>query len=120
MRSESDVTDPAPLVTAELGPRPAGPPDQCFYCRQQIGQPHKFGCVLWTRPVTVRAIVTYDVNVPVHWDEGDVLFHRNDGTWCSSNMIEELAELYPEDPETGESTGCLCEQVVFEVAAVGS
>ena len=32
------------VVTAECGPRPAGKPDECFYCRAAMGDDHNIGC----------------------------------------------------------------------------
>jgi hypothetical protein len=45
------------IVTEKNGPRPAGPPDECFYCGQKIGQKHKSDCVCRDRSVMVRMIV---------------------------------------------------------------
>ena len=34
------------LVTPERGPRPAGRPDECFYCRRPLGAEHEPACVM--------------------------------------------------------------------------
>lgn len=58
-------------------------------------------------------IVEYEVEVPAHWDQNTIEFHRNDGTWCASNAVEELAELVAQLEEKGEG-GCICNQTRFE------
>lgn len=80
------------LVTADNGPRPAGPPDACFYCRQSIGTEHKPDCVL--RQKWVRLAITFDVlhAEPEDWDQQMIEFARNEGTWCSDNAVEMVEE----------------------------
>ena len=56
----------------------------------------------------VRAIIDYDVKVPYHWDKEDVVWHRNEGSWCADNMLQEL-DSHP---------GCLCGHVKFECLEV--
>ena len=87
--------------------RPAGDKNRCFYCGQKIGEYHKEDCVLINKKVLVRATIEYEVNVPNNWKKSDIEFHRNDGTWCSSNMLRELDEIIKED-------GCLCPHTKFK------
>lgn len=55
------------LVTPENGPRPAGKPNECFYCEAKLGEEHRVGCVLRTKRVAVRAVIEYEVMIPEHW-----------------------------------------------------
>jgi hypothetical protein len=95
-------------VTAENGPRPAGKPDECFYCKKKIGELHKLDCVVRQKTVVVRATIEYTIVVPEHWDKDSIEFHRNTGSWCSSNAIGELYRIgVVED-------SCMCSQISFE------
>lgn len=87
--------------------RPASTKKECFYCHQLLGMEHLTTCVLRQKKVTVRAIIMYEVGVPAHWTEDDILFHRNESSWCASNMLRELEKL--ED-----NGGCLCPHVEYE------
>lgn len=78
----------------------------CFYCRQPIGDNHKPDCVLIRKTVKVRVVIEYDVSVPRYWTKHDIEFHRNQGSWCSSNLIGELQAI-SEDR-------CLCWRAEFE------
>ncbi len=81
--------------------------DKCFYCREKVGKYHLEDCVFIKRKVLVRAIIEYEVDVPNFWDEGDVEFHRNESSWCASNLIYELEELDKKE-------NCLCGNTKFE------
>lgn len=77
-------------VTATYGPRPAGPPDECFYCQVKVGGEHKPGCVLRQRTVVLRYSYDVVIAVPADWDKRMVEFHRNDSSWCADNSLPEL------------------------------
>jgi len=81
------------IVTAENGPRPAGKPDECFYCRQPIGAEHATDCVCRTRTVVIRYIIEAVQRVPASWDAGTIAFHRNESSWCATNLLDELCDL---------------------------
>lgn len=97
------VIEDSIYVTEENGPRPAGRPDRCFYCGHALGDRHKDDCVCVVRHVRIRLTVEYNVEVPADWDEGMILFHRNEGTWCASNFIDELDKRFGD-----ESDACMC------------
>jgi hypothetical protein len=100
-----------PIVTEDDdGIRPNGRPDACFYCDQQVGKPHSEQCVIVNKVVRVRYSFTIDVEVPHHWSDRDVEFHRNDGTWCADNAIGEL--------EAAAEIACLCPNFKCEVIGV--
>lgn len=102
-----------PLVKhGDYGIRPAGKPDQCFYCYSKIGQPHRADCVVVTKRVKIKATITIDIEVPHDWDKKMIEFHRNDGTWCSSNFANDV-ERYKA------STGsCMCQETKIEFVEV--
>ena len=72
------------------GIRPAGPPDECFYCHQHVGQPHTKDCVCVTKLVKIRYTFEVEVRVPHCWDAHDINFHRNKSSWCSSNALDDI------------------------------
>lgn len=82
-----------PLVLSDDdGIRRAGPPDACFYCRAKVGESHGPECVAVHKRVKVRYTVEFEIEVPAHWDEAMVLFSRNEGSRCASNMVGELVD----------------------------
>lgn len=91
----------------EKAMRPASRERRCFYCNQPVGSMHKDDCVLISKKVKMRMIVEYDVLVPSTWTKEQIEFHRNDSSWCASNVISELEELDKEDR-------CLCGIARFE------
>lgn len=113
MSVPESVTIPNVLANDD-GIRPAGNPDECFYCQQKVGTPHKETCVCVNKKVKIRAIVEYEVEVPFCWDKEDIEFHRNEGSWCASNLIDELSNIDHE----GEDDICLCGIAKFEFVEV--
>lgn len=97
------------FVVTEKAMRPASPERRCFYCHQAIGDFHKDGCVLISKWVTVKATITMDIEVPSWWDKHDVEFHRNEGTWCGSNMTGDI-ERYQDYKQKL----CICDEVEYE------
>ncbi len=95
------------FIVTKKAMRPASDKSQCFYCRADIGSTHKKYCVLITKKITVKMIVEYQIDVPNHWNEKDFLFHRNLGTWCADNSINELENII-------ETEGCLCNSTTYE------
>lgn len=113
MKSESNIKTGGgtgvafyPLVS-RLAMRPASDKEECFYCHQPIGSEHHPDCVLIKKKVMVRMTVEYEVKVPAHWDKHMIEFHRNDGSWCADNALDELAEI-------GGGDGCLCHCTHFD------
>lgn len=102
---ERRLADVVLVTTADLCP--AGQPDKCCWCPSKIGEPHDAKCVIPQKLVTVRVTVEMEIDVPRWWDKRQVEFHRNDGSWCASNWIDELVEL--------DNSGCICDITKFEV-----
>ncbi len=102
-------TDTFPLVALDHT-APAGKPDECFWCGVAIGKPHSRDCVIVTKKVLLKVTINFEVSVPHSWDKENIEFHRNDGSWCANNVIDEFeAEFEQEDSEE-----CLCDKAYFE------
>lgn len=95
------------FIVTEKAQRPADVNGRCFYCNQPIGGFHNHDCVLIIKKVKVKAIIEYEIKVPAHWERDHIEFHRNEGSWCATNMIGELEKLDDE-------SNCLCSHVKFE------
>ncbi len=95
------------LVTKENGPSPAGKPDECCYCKMPIGVQHETDCVLRIRTVMVRMAAEYPISVPESWSAEQIERHRNEGSWCSGNALDELREICGEG-------ACICWLTEFE------
>jgi len=74
------------------GIRPAGKPDECFYCNRKVGEIHGPECVIVTKRVKVRYSFEIEIDVPHFWDEGLIDFRLNDSSWCADNAIEEIGK----------------------------
>lgn len=96
------------VVKNDDGIRPAGRNDTCFYCGSKIGEYHKGDCVVVTKKVKVRATIEYEIEVPHFWDNEQIEFHRNEGSWCSDNLINELQVIEKRNDD------CLCYYTEFE------
>lgn len=83
-----------PLVTVnDDGIRPAGEPDECFYCNQKVGQPHDRDCVIIKKRVRVVYTVEAIIEVPHSLDADQFMaFENHDGVWWST--IECMASGY--------------------------
>ena len=89
-------------TVSEYSARPAGRSDQCFYCHSEIGAQHKEDCVIRERTVNVDFVVHTVISVPETWDEDQINWHYNEGTWCASNLLTILANRDDDDR-------CLCD-----------
>lgn len=109
------------------GVRPAGKPDECFYCRNKSGEQHKADCVIRKRTVVVKMTMEYVIAVPEDWDVSNIEFHRNESSWCANNAREELTKMFeyieksreevvnPDGTTShGNDVPCLCDRTQFE------
>ena len=110
----SDTPEWPLVVENDDGIRPAGPPDECFYCQQKVGQPHGRECVIVTKRVKVRYTMEIEIVVPHDWDEHMIDFHRNDSSWCASNAVEDIKDYVD---RMGEDE-CLCSKFKSEYLGV--
>lgn len=83
-------------------------PGECFYCYAAIKGNHLGDCVLIKKKVKVRCVIEYEIDVPNSWDKEQIEFSRNEGHWCSNNLINEITI-------ESENNGCLCNAVKFDV-----
>ncbi len=97
------------LPVKDNGVRPAGAPNLCFYCGNAIQKEHKADCVCRQRTVVVELTLTYVISVPASWTEDDILFHRNDSSFCMNNDLTALAEWANE----GNNCTCMMSAVKF-------
>lgn len=97
----------------DYGIRPAGKPDECFYCHSKVGEPHKFNCVTVCKMVKLRATIDYEYPIPISWDKNRIENHYNLGTWCANNLIEDLKDYIEYIDEKDGS--CLCYRSKVEV-----
>jgi hypothetical protein len=131
-----------PLVhPQDDGIRPAGSPTACFYCKQEVGQPHLYSCVAVQKKVTcgvsVKGIsqdqlrLIWNTECPAFWDAESFEYHKNESSWCQSNFIDHLRKIFKEQGSSPESqkwirkifkklktiTGsdCLCGWLTFKV-----
>lgn len=100
------------VLTDDDGIRPAGSPNKCFYCNQETGQPHKEECVILNKKIKVKYTFELEIEVPWHWTEKDVKFHREMGTWCADNAIEEMEKYTKKDEK------CLCPNFQCDVLEI--
>ena len=103
----------------DSGIRPAGQPDECFYCRSRVGDFHKCDCVIPQREVTYSVwlvdgdirIGTYKTTEPAHWSDEDGEFHKNESSWCKGNIGDDA---YIGDPLPIAPDGCICGLIRLE------
>lgn len=71
-----------------------------------------------TRTVRIRATVEYDLEVPEDWTDKDIEFHRNEGTYCSDRLVDELQSQAATEGIAYDEEGyrpCMCGVTTFEV-----
>jgi hypothetical protein len=88
-------------TVGEYSVRPAGKPNECFYCGVKVGEQHKEGCTIRSRTVNLDVTIHMVMDVPEDWSEEQINFHYNMGSWCASNLLS-----YLEIREENER--CLC------------
>lgn len=71
--------------------RPAGKPDECFYCNRKIGEEHTFECVIPSKRVRLRVTLEYETDVPRSWDK-DTIERIKEDQGCLSNIVGEIKE----------------------------
>lgn len=106
-----------PVLETDYGIRPAGRPDECFYCHQKIGARHLETCVTISKRVRVRVTLEYEMSEPFSWSDEDIEHHLNDSSWCASNVVRHLSE-YVDSLEANEQCLCWGHGAKFEVLAI--
>jgi hypothetical protein len=78
------------------GIRPAGRPDECFYCSRRIGQEHAEDCVTVQKKVAYNVLIggkkvgTFERMEPFSWTANECESHKNESSWCKTNAVEEI------------------------------
>ena len=93
-------TEGWPMVLPnDNGIRPAGPPDECFYCQRKVGQAHGMRCVVVEKRVRYEVrltegrnakVGTFERNDPHFWTPDDCQHHKNESSWCKSNALDHI------------------------------
>lgn len=91
--------------------RPAGPSDQCFYCRQPHGAQHKEDCGICQRTVVVRTTIERVIEVPEYFTLENIQFLLGEGTRCSDNEVQEIYDMAKRLDSAG---GCSCRLITTE------
>lgn len=87
------------------GSRPAGKPGVCFYCRRAgtlKAEDHAPDCVVPQRTVVLDVTIRYVTAVPRSWEPAQILFQRNDGSYCMDNELDVIRRSVEDDHQ------CLC------------
>ena len=100
--TEAPIADWPTVLPDDDGIRPAGKPDQCFYCNARVGESHEPECVIVTKEITARYIFEVPVRVPWYWGKEEFEFRHNESSSCANNVVRfDLAKAIGRD-------GCLC------------
>jgi hypothetical protein len=99
-----------------FGIRPAGKPDECFYCQEPIGGVHKQECVIRERTVVVELRMELVITKPEDWDADMIEYHLNDSSSCQTNIISQLAELVERLKDAGKCPCGLIEAIYLREA----
>lgn len=121
------------VLPNDNGIRPAGKPDECFYCRAKIGDLHWSECVMMVKKVkylvresgesrswddlTGEVVGEFVRDDPYHWTPHDCEFHKNGSTWCANNAVDYIKWLdTPKALEVKaktETDDCCCSLLAF-------
>jgi hypothetical protein len=91
------------VVENDDGIRPAGAPDECFYCHKKVGEAHGLECVTVLKQIEVTVSFRYKKFVPHFWDDNDVIHHHDLSSSCASNLLHEIERAAEESGQ-----GCPC------------
>jgi hypothetical protein len=90
-------------IVEDYSIRPAGEPDECFYCNTKKGSEHKKDCVIRRKTIILKAEVTMIVERPETWTGEEVENVYNEGSWCADSLIDMLKE------QIKRTERCLCQ-----------
>lgn len=111
--NQAGITMELPKVLPDdNGIRPAGQPDECFYCKQKVGTPHLMDCVILEKKVKLKVLIEIERYEPYGWTKEQIEFARNWSSWCASNIMEDIQRHNDQCEERGE---CLCPSVEIQV-----
>lgn len=95
----------------KYGIRPAGKPDECFYCHEKVGTQHKSDCVIRSRTVVIELKLPLVVSVPEKWDVSNIEFKYGESSYCMNNIQDNIDNFFSHlnTPNSqGETPVCLC------------
>ncbi len=109
------MTDWPLVAKTDDGIRPAGAPDECFYCRRKVGQSHALDCTIVHKLVEYKVVAVlsdgttfsglWQREEPFEWDAAQMNFARNDSSWCANNFLGAAdASASEKDPHSGSAT----------------
>lgn len=117
------------------GIRPAGRPDECFYCHRRVGQLHGSECVFVmsvnryfvymnldrraSEAHKGKLVGTFTRHDPHFWSAHDCEFHKNSSSWCANNAEGLIEWSDPADEAALRAwvevnNGCWCTPLYFE------
>ncbi len=99
------------VLNNDNGIRPAGEPDECFYCKQKVGNPHKEDCVILKKKVKIKYTFEIEIEVPYSWGKDEIEFYRNGCPWCGDNSFDDIQSY-------AEKQGCICSAFKAEVTGM--
>jgi len=116
MKNEKGSKMKLPIVLQnDNGIRLAGEPDECFYCKQKVGQSHKPKCIMLEKIVKMRYIIDVEVYEPYFWNKNMIETIRNDCSWCASNAVDNIKRF---DDKLRKQNSCLCDYFKAEVLQI--
>lgn len=101
---------PKDWIVTKNATRPAGMPDECFYCREKMGASHKASCVLRDRTVLVKVSFSLVWTQPESFDEEMIEFVNTGNSICASNLLDTIEKV-----GEGCLSGCMCRHTNIEV-----
>lgn len=84
-----------------------GNTEKCTYCNSKENEEHDMDCVQRKRTVIIEMKINIAIEVPEHWGEEMINFHKNESSWCADNILDDLKRMRRYD-------GCLCSQAEFK------
>lgn len=93
------------MTVSDEGIRPAGPKDECFYCRAKVGGTHGMECVIRQRTVIVELTIRVAALLPEWWDADAIEFKYNESSSCKSGILEDILAMQNRMRPAG---NCLC------------
>lgn len=82
------------VLADDNGIRPAGKPDECFYCHRQVGRHHHTSCATIVEDVTYevrmngKVVGTWTRPDPFYWGVAMCEYHKNESSWCADNALD--------------------------------
>jgi hypothetical protein len=112
------------VLPNDNGIRPAGKSNECFYCKQKVGQLHKQDCVTVTSVLRFNVLMndkvvgTFEQHEPYSQDLDTIMFRLNEGSWCADNCLDDVDwnddTIPPMIEEYIKKKGCSCSLLSFE------